>query len=634
MAVRGWTVAAAAAAVTAMVLAAGPAGAGGAVAGPRSVRAGASATTSADWPGYLYDTGHSSTNAAAGTITAQNAGALSAAWHWVPPTVATRPPPALDASPTVVAGVVYIGSRTGWFYALRASTGQVIWSRDLGYVTTGCTVYGTSARGLTATAAVAPDPVTGRLVVYEAGADASGSAGNVTLYALDASSGAVLYATVVSTQKGAYAWGSPLLQGGRVYLGLSSACDQPLVRGALVALDAHSGAVLSTYWTVPAGVLGGGIWTTPTGDPATGQVWTTTGNGPSGDSDAMVRLSASLVREDGWAIPPTQQDQDYGASPVLFTAVINGSSTQLVGACDKNGYFYAFDRNDLARGPLWTLQAATVPGQCTAAAAWDAATGELVISSNATTVGGKTYAGAVRRVDPASGAVLWAAGLPEPVVGTPTLDGAGVLAVQTYAYSTSRGAAVHLFSADTGRQVGLIRVASAVFAQPVPADGYLFVATSTSGLWAYVPGSTGSAGPGAITVAPATVKAASTKNIFTFAYTSPPTTGAAHLNLTISVPAGWTPPQHTSYASPGFVRVIRTGCTRASISSVSGSGPWTISAAAYCPPSTGFSVSYGGGGTRVTAPTTPGSEPFPAAAKVAPGTTFVPLSPTPEIEVQ
>lgn len=618
--------------VRALVALAGLLGAAVALAGTPG--AAAVSTGTANWPGYLADAGHSSTNAAATAITPSNAGQLAGAWRWVPPAVTGRPAPALDASPTVVNGVVYIGTRTGWFYALRETTGQVIWSTDLGYVNTGCTVYGTSDRGLTATATVAPDPVTGKLVVYEAGADATGSTGNITLYALDAATGAVLYATPVSTQKGAYAWGSPLLQNGKVYLGVSSACDQPLVRGALVELDAHSGAVLSTYWTVPAGVLGGGIWTTPTGDPATGQVWTTTGNGPSGDSDAMVRLSAGLVRQDAWLIPPSVMDQDYGSSPVLFTATINGSVTQMVGACDKNGYFYAFNRNNLAQGPIWTLQASTSPGQCTAAAVWNPATGQLFVSSNATPLNGTTYAGSVRRVNPATGAVLWAAGLPEPVVGTPTLDGAGVLAVQTYAYSPTRGAGVHLFTAATGAPVGLIRVASAVFAQPVPADGYLFVATSTSGLWAYLPGNTMNAGPGQITVTPATIKAGSTGNTLKFAYTSPAGSGAVHLAVTVQIPAGWTPPQHSAATSPGFVRVVLAGCTRGSISSVSGSGPWTVTAAGYCPPSGGLTLTYAGGGTRVTAPSSPGSYPFPAAAKVPPSTSFVSISPTPTVSVQ
>lgn len=591
-------------------------------------------TSTSDWPGYLLDTGHSSNNAAAVTVTSANAGQLSAAWHWVPPVVANRPPPALDASPTVVNGVVYIGTRSGWFYALQESTGKVLWSQDLGYVATGCTVYGTSDRGLTATATVATDPVTGKSVVYEAGATTSGSSGNITLYALDAATGTVLYATSVSNQTGAYAWGSPLLQDGDIYLGISSACDQPLVRGGLVAIDAHSGTLLDTYWTVPAGVLGGGIWTTPAGDPSTGQVWTTTGNGPSGDSDAMVRLSASLVRQDAWLIPNTQLDQDYGSSPVLFTATINGTPTQMVGACDKNGYFYAFNRNHLAMGPVWTLRASTSPGQCTAAAVWNAATGQLFVSSNATVLNGVTHAGAVRRVNPNTGAVVWAVGLPEPVVGTPTLDGAGVLAVQTYSYSTTAGAAVHLFTAATGTQVGLIRVSSAVFAQPVPADGYLLVATTTSGLWAYQPGSTTNAGPGTLTVSPTTVTAGSTGNTFAFAYLSPATSGAAKVKITLTVPLGWTPPQHASATSPGYVRVVLTGCTRGSISSVSGTGPWTVAVAGYCPPSSGLKITYGGGGTKVTAPTTTGTYSFPAAAQVAPSTTFSAISPTPTVTVQ
>src|SRR5262249_56725336 len=74
--------------------------------------------------------------------------------------------PVLDASPTVVAGLVYIGAASGGFYALNESTGAGVWSRQLD-TRPAVTCL---PRGITSTAAVLPDPVTGTLTVYVSGA--------------------------------------------------------------------------------------------------------------------------------------------------------------------------------------------------------------------------------------------------------------------------------------------------------------------------------------------------------------------------------------------------------------------------------------------------------------------------------
>jgi PKD repeat protein len=140
-------------------------------------------------------------------------------------------------------------------------------------------------------------------------------------------------------------------------------------------------------------------------------------------------------------------------------------------------------------------------------------------------------------------------------------------------------------------------------------------------------------GTGTLTVSPTSVSAGSSGHTFTFAYTSPQTSSAAHVLLDIQVPAGWTAPQHTSSTNPGYVRVNRAGCTWAKFVSVAGSGPWTIQAAASCPSQTGFRVSYGGGGTKVTAPSSPGGYPFTGSVEVSPATTFEPFASQPTVTV-
>jgi PQQ-like domain len=83
-------------------------------------------------------------------------------------------------------------------------------------------------------------------------------------------------------------------------------------------------------------------------------------------------------------------------------------------------------------------------------------------------------------VDPATGTPIWQDGLAGPVIGTPSLDGGGVLAVQTY----SSTAPLTLINASTGAVLATIAT-GAEFGQPVFADNMLLIPTKGKGLWAY-----------------------------------------------------------------------------------------------------------------------------------------------------
>ncbi|HEU5393058.1 MAG TPA: PQQ-binding-like beta-propeller repeat protein, partial [Streptosporangiaceae bacterium] len=99
-------------------------------------------------------------------FTPSNAASASQVWHWQPPPVAGKPAARLEASPTVAAGRVYIGAESGGFYALNETTGAAAWSRQLDTEPSGTC----PARGIAATAAVQPDPVSGASTVYVSGA--------------------------------------------------------------------------------------------------------------------------------------------------------------------------------------------------------------------------------------------------------------------------------------------------------------------------------------------------------------------------------------------------------------------------------------------------------------------------------
>jgi polyvinyl alcohol dehydrogenase (cytochrome) len=448
----------------------------------------APAAAAADWSAYLDSAAHSSANPAAVAITTTTARSLVQRWHWSP-AKATQAGQitGLYSSPVVSGGRVFVGARTGVFSALNQSTGAVLWSRSLGFVTnTTC-----GAEGFTSTATVAADPVSGAATVYVAAADGY-------LYALNATTGATRWRAVVgipsTTVNDYYDWGSPTVSGGVVYMGISSQCDNPLVRGGVRAVDQATGAALGTYFSTPAGTRGASVWSSVlvTTD---GRIFVTTGNGPAGsDRQSIVQLSLNrtahtLTRVAKWMVPkvPQNPDSDFGGSPTQFTAVLGGVPTTMVGACNKNGVYYAFRESSIASGPVWTRTVGAAyrsgVGQCDAAAAWDGT--RLIVAGNSTTIGGVAYQGSVRRLDPATGAVLWSHGLPGPAIGSPSLDGAGVLSVG--AFGGTQGP--FLLNANTGALLWTVPFTNGkTFAQsPFTTNGMYLATSQNQGIRAYSP---------------------------------------------------------------------------------------------------------------------------------------------------
>jgi len=447
------------------------------------------AAQSSDWPSYLHESQHSSFNKSATAITPANASGLVQNWTFIDPgpTIEGQPGAGFNASPTVVNGVIYIGSNTGVFYALDEETGAVLWQRLLGYTLALTCHFG---HGVTSTATVAADPVSGTLTVYVGGGDGY-------LYALDAATGAIVWRQLVvdigSTENSGYIWGSPTIVNRNICLGVSSQCDNPLIRGGIKAFDVHTGALRKTYWTTPARTVGASVWTSAASDKK--YIWITIGNGEGGgDAFSIDRLSTGLQFQTKWTVPDTQgTDLDWGSSPTLFQATLNNVKTEMVGANEKNGIFYAFDAIHLENGPVWSVQVGVTGnlgtvGTCLAAAVWDAAHKRLFVGSNQTTIQSQTFAGSMRSLAPATGAILWETGLTAgPVTGTPTLNGSGVLAAATYYLPVPTQNAVYLLDSSNGNILATMPEATPVFAQTVFADTHFFVATSGGTLFAFAP---------------------------------------------------------------------------------------------------------------------------------------------------
>ena len=438
--------------------------------------AGAGGATFTNWPQYLYSPGHTSANTVANVITPANAASLTLAWSFVPSTSGGRA--GFLSSPTVYNGVIYIGARNGYFYALDETTGAIIWQRFIGFVPR--LTCGT--QGFTSTATVAPDPTTGNPTVYVYGATGY-------LYAMNAANGTDVWPPAVvaipsPTVNDYYAWSSPLVLNGNIYVGISSQCDVPLVRGGLAEYSQASGAFENTFVTTPPNTVGAGIWSSPATDGQS--VYITTGNGdPDSLGISLIQLSPSLAQQSIWTVPPAQlgADSDFGGSPGLWTASIAGVPTPMVGACNKNGTFYAFSTSAISAGPVWQ-RTTSRGGECDAAPLFDGT--HLFLAGVITRIKGVKYDGSVRKVNPGTGGIIWQTGLPGKIIGTPGMDGAGVIAASSYGARGGQNG-LWLINAANGQILKSVSYGtSSTFAQPVFADNYLFTASQGPlGLQAY-----------------------------------------------------------------------------------------------------------------------------------------------------
>ena len=180
-------------------------------------------------------------------------------------------------------------------------------------------------------------------------------------------------------------------------------------------------------------------------------------------------------------------------------------TTALAGACNKDGVFDALRSQSLSSGPVWTYQLAAAAAQstngdgCISAAVWDGLKHQLVIggTQTATPIDGSQWTGSIQSLSPdadATSRVIWAMGLPCPVLGTPAENGNGVLArhggrlllrrltVALPAQRESCPAQPERRAEPAAAEGDQARLGA--FSQPTFADSYLVVA-SESRLMAY-----------------------------------------------------------------------------------------------------------------------------------------------------
>ncbi len=372
-----------------------------------------------DWPTFLAGDTRSGFNGAETIINPSTASQLKL--HWIHSTALQ-----ISAEPVEANGMVYWGSWDGIEHASRLSDGTDVWTTHLGAVTGNCSH---KPHGVVSTATIAQVTINGVLTTV----DFVGG-GNNTLYALNASTGAIIWHTLLGSQAGDFDWSSPAVFKNSVYIGESSFGDCPLVRGKVLQLNVATGAIQHTFYTVPKGCLGATVWSSPTVDQTNSIVYISTGNeGTCSTSepmaDGLVALRASdLSLVSSWQVPASEQifDGDFGTTPTFFKATIGGVVQKMVGLINKNGIYYALDRTAIGAGPLWEVQlAAPEMGSenNVSSSSWDGTT--LYAAAGSTTINGSSCLGSVRALNPATGAFLWEDCLSHdviaPVIGVPGL---------------------------------------------------------------------------------------------------------------------------------------------------------------------------------------------------------------------
>ncbi|HEY9514299.1 MAG TPA: PQQ-binding-like beta-propeller repeat protein, partial [Gemmatimonadaceae bacterium] len=334
------------------------------------------ASDAANWLTY----GHDYTNrrfSPLEQINTANANKLVQAWvHQL-----ETPPGGQESSPIVVDGVLYYTGPLGVLIAVDARTGVELWrhQHNVSAVPTCC---GAKNRGV----AVYHDKV------YMVTLDDH-------LLAFDRATGKLVWDVTVADPRVGYSMTSaPLAVDGKMIVGVAG--GEFAIRGYVDAYDAESGKRVWRFWTVPSpeeggwwgrwskttpdgDILprdiarekrdsaryadawrygGGGVWNTPSFDPALGLLYFGVGN-PAPNIDASVRpgdnlYTSSIVAVDvktgklKWyyqQVPHDEWDYDAASPTVLFDVMVDGKRVPAVAQAGKVGWVYILDRRTGAR---------------------------------------------------------------------------------------------------------------------------------------------------------------------------------------------------------------------------------------------------------------------------------------------
>lgn len=380
------------------------------------------------------------------------------------------------AQPALVGNRLFIASDSGEVHALDPATGCAHWSfLAEATVRTGLLVapYDTAAGG-----------TQWALFFGDLRANA---------YALDATSGRVLWSRKLDEHPLAAITGTVAYHDGRVFVPVQGLNEEVqggrpeyeccTFRGSLSSLDAATGTPAWKTYTIAAkqsrgknatgtplwGPAGGGIWSSPTIDAQRGVVYVSTGNGyadpPQPMTDAVialdvatgrVRWSRQFLANDNWTLgcgrtnetnpncPGTLgPDFDFAASPALVAV----ADRDLLVLPQKSGMLYALDA-DRQGEPVWEYRFGRGSGR---GGQW----GSTVDGRNAYVGVTDFTTGGIVAVDLATGRRVWEKPGEPLLCGALTracspAQGAAVTAIPGAVLSGSLDGGLRAYSADDG----------------------------------------------------------------------------------------------------------------------------------------------------------------------------------------
>lgn len=316
-----------------------------------AVVVGAESPVSDNWP--LPNLTRAGTRAQEGSpITPDTVGRMSVAWRFrLEPSVkvpATGELRTLVATPIIAGGTVFIQDTRSGVYALERATGGLRWKhrfRASNYGRNGLSYSSGSVYGATDT----------------------------TVFSLSAATGRLLWQRRLVSQVEQFVDIAPLIANNLVYT--STVGYPPGGRGAIYALDAHTGAVrwkfstIRGHWRYPGDAGGGGAWYTASLDQE-GKLYSGVANpyplggsrrrpnggaypGPALYTDSLIVLDARSGRL-RWHDQVTRhdiRDHDFQLPPILASLPIGGKERDVVFGAGKAGIVIAWDRRTHER--LW-----------------------------------------------------------------------------------------------------------------------------------------------------------------------------------------------------------------------------------------------------------------------------------------
>jgi polyvinyl alcohol dehydrogenase (cytochrome) len=430
----------------------------------------------------------------------------------------------VSATPAVDADSVYVPDWAGNLYAVDKVTGAVRWQVSI------AAASGVPGDKVRATPAVTEDKV---IVGTQGGILFGGGPGGKVL-AFDKHTGALVWATQADSHFAAIITQSATVFDGRVYVGVASQEEalaafvpgyQLTFRGSMLALDLDTGVILWKTYTAPEGYTGNAVWgSSPAIDTKRGQVYIATGNNYSVPDDVLacvaaagadaaaqaaclpaddhfdsvlaldmktgaVRWATRAIPYDAWTVDcipffgdgsncpdPAGPDYDFGQAPALFSIKVGKKKTDVVGAGQKSGQYWALDPG--TGQVLWRTQAG--PGGTAGGLQWGSAVdGERVYTANANSNaiswtlpgGATTTAGVWSGLDAATGQVVWQIAAPDGgSTSGPVTTANGVV------FGCSLDATGHMYALDgaTGEVLWSFASGGSCLSGAAISDGMLF----------------------------------------------------------------------------------------------------------------------------------------------------------------